>query len=290
MIIVFIVSVVLSVHVRAADWGKYKQAPRECQILDKALKPVYEIGQTYVFSGDLGGEGRTSLMETDADWEFAYFKDVLFGDIDISLSALNVQFLDTADVTVDLPRQLTSIEIDVGWTWRSADGVACQLRVAPGIYSTLEEVNSDLFMMPFSCSMIRSFAPDLSGVIGVEIRPGFERSIIPIIGLEWEANEVLRVSARLPEARVTCFFARDWSSYLGLDWQSMSYLLHDGRDLVTMEDFRAYLGVSYRVSYDFRITAEVGGAIDRSLKFDPPDDSTTIGDAMFMRFALGGPF
>ena len=142
-----------------------------CQVLDDVTEPVYEIGMTYVPASQFGDEGDSAFLEFDTDWEFAYFRNVLWGEMDLHLKVRNIMFMGSA--RIDLPDEVAMLALDVGWTARYRNGVSLQLRATPGYYCDLEQIGPDGLFVPFSCSLIRAFTPEVSGIVGAEVRFGF---------------------------------------------------------------------------------------------------------------------
>jgi hypothetical protein len=130
------------------------------------------------------------------------------------------------------------------------------------------------------------------------MRPGFDRSIMPLVGLTWAVRDDIRLEAQLPESRLSYFFRDDWYAHAGFEWRNLSYRLREkgfyDRDMITVEDFRLSCGLTHRFSDELRLTAETGSAFSRSVEFKDPADSLDSGvdveDAVFLRVTLGGPF
>ncbi len=269
----------------------------QCQILDRHLDNAYEILLEVVPASDFTGYGESGVLEFGAEWRrVAFFRDFLMADLDLDLDFNSIIFLKSAGLK--LPDQLLELSMDAGWTWRYVNGSALQVRVRPGIYSDIEKIDSDAFFLPFSCAGIGAFHPKLSGIAGLELRIGFEREVMPILGLEWEISEWLRLRAGLPESRLTCFFDRYWRSYLGLDWRSDTFSIREkgsfDRDTITIEDFHAYWGLSYSLTDEIQLIGEIGSIFSRGVEFgrqeEESDDSVDIDKQVFLRMGIGGPF
>jgi hypothetical protein len=188
--------------------------------------------------------------------------------------------------------------IDAGWTQRYVGGNALQIRAEPGIYSDFEEMGSEAIGCPVSLAWIRAFNPCFSGIVGVQLRPRFERWVMPIARLEWEATPSFRIEAGVPESRIDYYINRRWSTYLGLAWTDVSYALREvkglDREQITWEEYEAWLGVTHRVTHQFQFSCEVGQVFERSVEFKKDvrglDSDIDLEEAVFVRFALGGPF
>ena len=138
----------------------------------------------------------------------------------------------------------------------------------------------------------------MAGQLGAEVRPGFEREIVPVLGVACRLQNRLYLKAGIPESRLT-YYATSWIvPYLGLDWQSMTYGLGDQDGIsdreFTIEDWRFYGGLRVRVSEEMQLAGEVGKAFARDFEFDPApaggDGDVNGDDAVFFRVALLGPF
>lgn len=270
--------------------------PVRCQILDSPYRSVYEVMLGYDTESDVGGYGKTSMIEADADWEFAYFENVLMADIDLNLD-FGLLYI-TDDTAARLPDTLFHLALDSGWTWRYVNDMAAQFRLAPGLYGDLGGLSSDAIAMPFSGAWIYAFDRSASVMAGLAIRPGFEQVVVPLLGVEWEAAKPLRVRAAFPDSRVTFFPAPNWQTYVGLDWRSDTYAIDesepDSRTEFTVEDLRAYVGVSHNITDQLQVIAQLGQFMSREFAFDSSEEDVQrhldVDENAFLRVGVAGPF
>lgn len=269
--------------------------PAPCQILDKACGSQYALSLAYMPESSVKDNGDTSMMELDGTWEFAYYRDVLMADVDLRLDG-GVVMLDHANI--DLPGELIDLALNAGVTWRYVNNTALQLRTRPGMYSELDGIDGDSFFIPFSGSLIWAVHPELSGSLGVEIRPGFDRAVVPVARVEWEASQDWRMSAGWPASRVTYYGLRDWTLYGAFDWRSDSYSADDrgsvDRERITLEDFRLYAGAAYSLSAELQVVGECGAVLDRSVEFERVAEGLLsengLDSGLFVRVGVVGPF
>jgi len=269
-----------------------------CPILDDTSAPFYEIGVGYIPEARFEEYGDAGVLEFNADWEFAYFRDIAYGDVDLKFKFRSSLFLDSTQL--QLPDQVAVIAVDAGWTGRRSDGMAFQVRAQPGVYSDVEDLDADTLYMPVSCALIRTFDPQLAGIVGLQLRIGFDREIMPIIGVDWEIADFLELEARLPESRLICAFNREWTSELGLGWQDTSFSLREkgsfDRQQISLADFRWYWGLTHRASDDLLLSFEVGSVFNRQVRFKRDAEGSDLprdidpSNAAYVKFALGCPF
>lgn len=279
----------------AAGWADYSKST--CLPLDNHLDPLYTMELGFLPSSRLEGHGSTSMLELDARRrDLVYFRDVLAGDVDLGVIFDTTFFIDSSEV--HLPNQVARIAFDLGWTWRYVDDRALQLRVKPGMYSDIEEMSSDAFFCPVSVELYVPFHADICGVLGVEVRPEFERVFFPLIGLDWALHDKVRLSLRLPESDFRVYLNKNWSVNIGYEWNNMSYALRDGdpanRKMITYEDSRYTFGVTCKMSDELQITGSLGRSFGRSVEFErsnggSPDDIDIVSET-FVRVGIGGPF
>lgn len=265
-------------------------------ILDDMSEPLYEMGVAYIPEQNFESYGDSAVLEIDANWEVAYFRDILMGDIELDVRIESDIFMDST--RLQLPNQVAVLAMDTAWTCRRADGTALRLGLMPGVYSDLEEIDGNVLYMPFSFALIRSFTPDLAGIAGFDARLGFDRVFMPIIGLTWNPADRIKVKAQLPESRVQVYLNRAWSTELGLAWQNMSYSLREkgdyNRDQITLQDLRFYWGLTHRMLDDVQVSLQVGSVFGRQVDFDEAvegvEEDVEPDNAYFLRVALGGVF
>ncbi len=275
------------------SWDKV--AP-SCQILDKNQTPSYSVDLSYIADSDFSGYDSSRFMELNASLELGYYYDVLEGELDMALDFDGTWLLSSAGL--QLPDQLVVLALDAGLTWRYMNGVALQVRVAPGIYGDFEEVTIENWNMPISVAGVKRFNSDVSAIAGVQVRFGFERELMPIVGVVWAPSDWLRIEATLPEAKAVYYFNDVWSANVQWAWESMTYNIREkgdyDREKVTFESYRTSLGATYSISDSLKLTGDIGMLRGRGVEFkrtaDDMDNSIDISSEAFARVGLAGPF
>ena len=278
----------------AADMSKSK-GEEFSQILDVPKAPVYDLSIGYVSVSDAGDYGRISETDVKGHWGFAHFWDVMYGDVDLGLRA-DTRFI-SDPTTVGLPSQLGLVSMDMGWTGRFQDGVGLQVRAYPGMYSDFEQLSSHSFGMPLSIAATLVTTPELAERLGVEIRPGFEKELMPLADVAWMIDDGMRLNVGLPDSRFTYYLGNGWSTHAGFEWCNVTYAIRDSdfnADQITVDDYRLFVGATFRLSDDIQFSGEVGRVFGRSYSFNedfaPGNSEIDVSAATFVRFTLGGPF
>ena len=264
-----------------------------CLILD-APPPLYRASLGLLPDSELDDQGDTSFLELDADRALGFLK-LDDSALDMRLRMHLAVVLDSTDA--ELPNQLLSLAADTGWTVRHPSGSALQFRAAPGFYTDLEGFESGAFNMPVSLALVHRVSPDLSGILGARMRPGFNTPILPLIGVTWTPADRVRVEAHLPRSRAAWYVNQKWSTAFGLAWRPRGYHLNDdnlGRDTVNVEDWRAMLEVTRHLHIDFSLTTRIGYAFHRRVVFDRgagsiPEEIDLDGN-WFVAVGCAGPF
>jgi len=264
-----------------------------CQIVDKPLDHLYEVGLSYVPESRFVGYGKSDVLQLDVDWAFGYIKDFGGGEMDFNLVIQDIMFLDSAGL--DLPNQLGNVVVDSGFTLRNNSGTSVRIRLKPGLYTDLDEIDTDSFHLPVSFALIRAFTPDFSGEVGLDVRPGFHRLFMPILGVAWKINEDMRLDAGLPHSKFQAAITPELKTYLAFDWENTSFQLAESAEgdenRITLEDMQVYWGMQFKSSDTLQFKGELGNVFNRSVEFDRNADSKIdIQNSLFVRFAVGAPF
>jgi len=275
-----------------------QQSPsRAARVFDTSAEPAYNVSLGLLPNGKFTNDEHSSIVEINGDWAFAYFWDVLGGDIDLNARLRSFVFTDSAGL--ELPSQVAQAALNAGWTWRFEHDAGLQLRTLPGIYSDFERLNSRIFYMPVSLTAGKAFDPRMAGYLGLELRPGFDRLIMPIICLDAQIADPLRLKAGLPESRLTYQMNKDWSTHVGLNWDSLTFTVKDQgdweRDQMSMEDLRAYWGMKIGLSDQVRLVGDLGWVFGRTIRFDGGSNANNgvdidIDSGMFVRFGVEGSY
>ena len=282
-------------YVQAQSGDRANEAPH-CVILDDSSVPLIRASVGIVSEEQVEGYGKTAFYELEAGWAFAYFRDVLYGDIDLTLLWQGSIVSDSAGL--ELPNQVGGMSVDAGWTMRTTGGSAIQLRLKPGFYSDIEQIGGGAFYVPFSLAFIQSFSDQVSGIAGAEIRPRFDLPVMPLLGLTWQPSDCFRLEATVPESRMEWGVAEFWTVYWAFEWINTSYTLREkgnfDRKQMTLEDFRTYIGAEYEVSDNIRIYGDLGTVFNRSISFERnPEErpgDVDIDNGVLLRFGIMGPF
>ena len=273
-----------------------------CQILDNTPRPLYRAGVSMIGDARVGDFGTTTMTEFEADWEVAYFHDILEGDLGLTMFFDPIFYTDSAEVL--LPSHVAELSVNAQWTTRMGDGVAYRIGVKPGIYSDWSDVSADGFAIPFSGAAIYAFNRSVSGMAGLEIRPGWDLPVFPLIGVAWQPMRDVRIDAMLPESRVTWAIDDAWRLHSSIEWRNRDFFVAEkngvDRGDLTVEDVRLLIGATYALSDQLQFTAEIGEDLGRSLKFEkeitPAEGAPAIPakldieSALLLRFSIGGPF
>ena len=267
--------------------------PNSNPILDRGLIPDYSYYVGFIPDSNIENFDKTAVIEIGGNWEVITYEEAAFnGDVDINVNFDITSFLDDGDL--DLPNQVTDLYFDLGWTYRVTDLDTLQLRAMPGVYSDLASLDGNMVYIPVSAVIARNFTKNLSGIIGAQLRGGFDQMLMPIVGVDWQINNDCRLNARLPHSSLIYRFNEFGSCYLGFKWQNMSYGLDDGsRDQITLNDFRFYGGASCQIADGLYVFVETGKVFNREISFGDTGGNTVdydVENALTMRFGLHGPF
>ncbi len=239
------------------------------------------------------GDQDLTIGEVDARFVLADWRNVLAGDMGLDFRLHSMFFGGDAGMEL-MPTALLALPLDFRWTWRYLHGGSLQVGAAPGIYSDAEALGGDMFGLPFHLSWYQVIHPRFSWMAGVEIRPGWDLVVWPLIGFAWEPSEFMRMELALPRSRLD--FRLGIVSLIGTaEWRNLTYAMSgdDGEpDDLTSEDILVSGGLQLRPARNFSLTLEAGMLFERSLTVEGEigKDKLELDSAPFARVTLGGAF
>ena len=264
--------------------------------LDARPDHLYEVGIALIPDTTLEGDlGATSQMELDARWRFLESDQFMLGVLKSDLIFDLVAF--SSDADVDLPEELLQLYVDFRGVWRYTGGYALELGIRPGVYASLDGLGVDSLHVPFSAYFHSKFNRDMSGIVGLEIRPGFGLGFMPTLGMDWALSDSMLLRLAVPESRFDMTLTDSLDGFMFVEWNNTSYTLNSddllSRDTMTLNYIDAALGVSCGLGNGLEIGVELGGRVNRTVEFEefgPAGDNDVKADSsVFTRISIRRP-
>jgi len=280
----------------AAQWPEGSAGDASRARLSPALDTGYVLGLTQIEDSAFEDHGESGILVFDAEWAAAYFMDALFGG-DVELDFVLAASFISDSTALDLPDQLLQLVADVAITWRYEGESELRATFAPGYYTDMKELGLDGMFFPFSLVFATPLSLKIAGVIGAQVRPEFERAVLPVVGVDWAISEHAELQLQLPQSQLTWYAARNLILYAALEWKSESFALEkDGavdRKMITFESLDMEAGILFKLNDEMRIALVVGESSDREVEFEKDEGLprvSDIEDGQFFKIAILGPF
>lgn len=261
-----------------------------CQILDRSEEPLWHAELGYVTREKVRTEGGDDfgLVEMAGGAGLVYL-DTAPGTFDLRARLDTMTFIGDGDV--DLPGQVGALRLDLKWTLRLPSGLSLQLSTFPGLYSDFRDVSGEDLFIPVGCSLLYAFAPQLSGIAGWVVYPGFTHVVDPRLGIRWGPNDFVLVDLFYPESRIILAPAETWRVFLGL--RALLYPEYqlekgDTRDRFMYDEWRWYGGLEFAMSETMWFLSQVGFVFNREIDFAENAPGADVDDALFLRVGVGG--
>ncbi|MBW7908325.1 MAG: hypothetical protein H3C50_05310 [Kiritimatiellae bacterium] len=264
--------------------------PPSCQILDGTETPAWTANMGYTANAKVQSANSSDVAVWSVDGGGGlYYWRTDSGDWDLS-GAYDLRILDGSG-GANLPDRLAALRLDLAYVLRNMDGSALKVDIFPGIYSDTEDLSLDDLYLPVQVLAIQAFNPQMSGLIGIAVYPGFDHTFDPRFGVRFAPVENLRVDVMYPESRVT-FRPDELELYAGVRHTAVNeFRLEDGdaRKSIGFRETRAFVGAAWPLSDLLRFNAEVGYAFNREIEFKRAEADRDWDEAFLIRVGIGGP-
>lgn len=168
------------------------------------------------------------------------------------------------------------------------------IRIAPGIHSDFEEIDSEDFTATALYQATYTSSNTLKWVAGIGIGHEFgESSVFPLIGAIYQPGEKLLFNLVLPKLEMIYAIKENWSLHASLgptgrSWNVVNETNEKDVDIVASE-IRFSVGTSFAINNTLSIRGAVGSAMNRNLEFTLDDGSEAdldVEDSSFVSVAI----
>lgn len=257
-----------------------------CQIADRITEPAWHAELGYIPSSEVNDRSSVAVTEWDAAVGM-YYMPTDVGTIDVRARHRGRGFGGRGGI--NLPAQVGELLIDASWTIRQYNGLSIRLNVKPGIYSDFEDIGGQDLFVPFGGTAIYAFNELLSAQAGLNIYPGFDRYLDPVLGFRASIYDVLLVDLGYPETRVTYTQDDLWQVHVGYTvarYPEYQLEKDDARDRLRIDEDRLFFRWNYAAFYDAQLVIESGIVMNRSFDYDFGGRESEVDDSLYFRVGL----
>ncbi len=265
-----------------------KQPQPFCQILDQQDDLIWHVRGGYAEGGKVAGGANLRMLESGGGAGLFYSRTAV-GEFDLRFKADATTFVERGDLR--MPDQVAAVRLDLDYVARLQDGYALRVGIAPGFYSQITHVNMDHFYYPFLLHGLYAFNPEVTGVFGFNVYPGFDRVLEPRVGVRWGISDFLLLDLFYPATEVVFRPTVGWALRAGVDFKRKTqYRLKrsDDRHSLIMKETRMYLGLDHMISPQMRFMFRIGRIVDRDLDFRRGTPARGIDDSGYIQIGIGG--
>ena len=287
--ILFIGLAALSAMPTEAQELTYRQFDgRECPILDMPFFNSSSVSVGYALPADTTAPAweEVSAVEMQAWGRWFNWSTTTGGDLDVR------GHWDTMILNIDGPESdsypLTMARVEMEWSQRFLYGYGLQLDAAPGLYSSLDSIESDDFAVPCGLTLIKALNPDFALLIGASVFPTFDQAVDPRIGLRIARADSVILDLAYPESKLELRPHQYLRFTVGARmrlWPEYN-MGDDPRERLLYEEGRAYSRLEIAMTEYMGLRLEGGYLFNRSISFETGDTDVDLDDAPFANIGL----
>ncbi len=254
--------------------------------LDFYINPKSEYRVIYYTPFEKNGKSITSA-DISTKFNLYDYHDFLGADFRLSLSPELKLFTDDMDLPI-LPDLFVAVPLNFDLTWRFVNNWSWKIGAAPGIYSDVE-FGGDMLYVPFHVATYYAPREDVSIKLGVEVRPGWDMSAMPLAGIAWQPNDNFCLELGVPRTMATWRIGI-FSLFGKVQWDNKSFSatveedkkakLVNGKgekltisepELITFDSWRVGAGLSINFTPRSCLALEAGSLIKNEIIFEGSD-------------------
>ncbi len=196
--------------------------------------------------------------------------------------------------TADVPPQVYDIYLDFMWLPKLNDRLLGILAISPGVYSDFQDVQSDAWRTKAKALVRYDWIPErLQVMAGVLFLDRADVNWLPAGGLIWDPNDNVHYEMVFPRPRfshriMSTGMHEDWV-YLGGEFGGDTWAVRHASgdpDLMTLRDWRIYLGLQRKRPGGAGHHLEVGYVFSRQIQFESGIPDYHSGDTIMLRAGI----
>jgi len=193
----------------------------------------------------------------------------------------------------DLPSKVYDEYLQIRWMSKLTDRLGVDVAVTPGVHTDFESGSEDGFRMTAHALTAYEWDPTTQLVLGVLYLDSNDISFFPVGGVIWTPNECVRYELVVPKPRIAwrtgvCCDVETWW-YVAGEYGSGEWAItraSGARDVITLSDYRAIVGVERKTTQGVSSRFEVGYVFGRELEYESATPSIEPGDTVMTRVGL----
>ncbi len=192
---------------------------------------------------------------------------------------------------IDVPSEVFDTWLEMMWVPQIGEKWRGFLSVAPGVYADFDSYGSDAFRLTGRAIVNYRWHPDqLELFAGILYLNRDDYLMLPAGGVLWVPNRDTRLEIFFPKPKLARRYRwgqrfEDWV-YLGGEFGGNTYWVRRAggvEDLITLRDWRLYLGTERKWDAGSAVQLEVGYIFSRVIEYRSQADDFELDDTLMLR-------
>jgi hypothetical protein len=260
---------------------------------------LFKIESAYVFESDLnhgGSFGKQGMIQNEIEYGH---RIQLRGNWYAQLG-FSYDRYDFGSTSAPVPNHLQSIAAVVGIDYMHGADVGAFLQLRPGFYFQ-NDIGISSFDIPITAGRIfvvedKKFYIFL-GAYAAFLRSGFP--VLPLAGVIWIPNDQLRLMGLLPEPKLIYSPMKKLDLWVGGELVGGSFRTDRNDDIrpkklngtqVDFADYRAGVGLTYKMSENVSVDVGAGVSISRQFDFGRAGETYRTDPSPYVRLQMSAAF
>ncbi|MBV9488689.1 MAG: hypothetical protein JO069_03060 [Verrucomicrobia bacterium] len=226
----------------------------------------YTMGSRFRHLEDLGSQS-VSHYELEALRRFHLFDNWYFR------VGFDVSRFDFSRSNAVFPYSLNALAGEIALEYWHGEDIGVLVKLSPGVYFTRDHITANSFDIPIEAGAGIKVTKTFSLAVGLTAGLLREWPVLPVGGFVWDINDRLKISALLPEPRISYKFSPAFQIFLDGEYTGGGYRNGPTGDHRTnnaalqYSEYRAGGGLSYTPRKGVSLESTVGYTFEREINY-----------------------
>ena len=248
----------------------------------------------HIFESDV--EATSNQIEINES-QLEFRREIKAGELPLTFGFVAKHIDINEDLAVELPSHLEGDSLILGtkfpMPFSSSDRYFVGVDIFPSMYTDDGEFKSGAFRIPFRVYGIYKESADFIVIAGVSIRPDYDTTALPILGIIYRPNDRLMFNLASDDPYISYKLNEQLTALWEIGFVTDEYeVTRDGQGGVVLKysELSTGVGLRYDVTSNLQTSLAVGGVFSRRIEYRDDVGKVVADGGLYTNFKISAKF